>query len=272
MGGAAVRVSAHAGVGHRRRDAGCLRGADERGREHHHGHARLPRPDHFRVRHRQEHRRRNRVHQAERHLLHLRERHRRGHPAERDVHRDRERGQRDRRTDGGRPQRRNVDRGRHDVQLPERAADRRRAVERFQGHLDRGDGCRGQRDEPGWQCHDRQRRPGAERPVGEPAASPVVPRSGTCSTLTTNDTLDTFSILSTWTGSATTVQLRFVQQGGGDRHPDLELRRHDAAAVRHDQHQPQRLHDRHAVVQRLHDDADERRDHDRRSALRSSER
>ena len=43
------------------------------------------------------------------------------------------------------------------------------------------------------------------------------PEVGDVLTLSTNDTLDTFSILSTWTGSATTVQLRFVQQGGGDR-------------------------------------------------------
>ena len=43
------------------------------------------------------------------------------------------------------------------------------------------------------------------------------PEVGDVLTLSTNDTLDTFSILSTWTGAATTVQLRFVQQGGGDR-------------------------------------------------------
>jgi hypothetical protein len=36
-------------------------------------------------------------------------------------------------------------------------------------------------------------------------------------TLTTNDTLDTFSLLANWTGAATTVQVRFVNQGGGDR-------------------------------------------------------
>jgi hypothetical protein len=36
-------------------------------------------------------------------------------------------------------------------------------------------------------------------------------------TLTTNDTLDTYSLLANWTGGATTVQVRFVNQGGGDR-------------------------------------------------------
>ena len=52
--------------------------------------------------------------------------------------------------------------------------------QRFQGHLDRGDGSRGQRDEPERQCGGRQRRPGAERPRRRAAASRVVPRSGTC--------------------------------------------------------------------------------------------
>ena len=43
------------------------------------------------------------------------------------------------------------------------------------------------------------------------------PEVGDVLTLTTNDTLDTFSLLANWTGAATTVQLRFVHQGGGDR-------------------------------------------------------
>ena len=43
------------------------------------------------------------------------------------------------------------------------------------------------------------------------------PEVGDVFTLTTNDTLDTFSLLANWTGAATTVQVRFVQQGGGDR-------------------------------------------------------
>jgi hypothetical protein len=43
------------------------------------------------------------------------------------------------------------------------------------------------------------------------------PEAGDVLTLTTNDTLDTFSLLANWTGSATTVQVRFLQQGGGDR-------------------------------------------------------
>jgi hypothetical protein len=43
------------------------------------------------------------------------------------------------------------------------------------------------------------------------------PEVGDVLTLTTNDTLDTFSLLANWTGSATTVQVRFVSQGGGDR-------------------------------------------------------
>ncbi len=43
------------------------------------------------------------------------------------------------------------------------------------------------------------------------------PETGDVLTLTTNDTLDTFSLLANWTGSATTVQVRFLNQGGGDR-------------------------------------------------------
>ena len=43
------------------------------------------------------------------------------------------------------------------------------------------------------------------------------PEVGETLTLTTNDTLDTFRLLANWDGSATTVQVRFVQQGGGDR-------------------------------------------------------
>jgi hypothetical protein len=43
------------------------------------------------------------------------------------------------------------------------------------------------------------------------------PEVGESLTLTTNDTLDTFRLLANWTGSATTVQVRFVNQGGGDR-------------------------------------------------------
>ena len=40
------------------------------------------------------------------------------------------------------------------------------------------------------------------------------PEVGDVLTLTTTDTLDTFSMLSTWNGSATTVQVRFVNQAG----------------------------------------------------------
>jgi hypothetical protein len=43
------------------------------------------------------------------------------------------------------------------------------------------------------------------------------PEAGDVLTLTTNDTLDTYSLLANWTGAATTVQVRFVNQGGGDR-------------------------------------------------------
>ncbi len=43
------------------------------------------------------------------------------------------------------------------------------------------------------------------------------PEAGETLTLTTNDTLDTFRLLANWDGSATTVQVRFVNQGGGDR-------------------------------------------------------
>jgi hypothetical protein len=43
------------------------------------------------------------------------------------------------------------------------------------------------------------------------------PEAGDVLTLTTNDTLDSFSLLANWTGAATTVQVRFVNQGGGDR-------------------------------------------------------
>ena len=47
--------------------------------------------------------------------------------------------------------------------------------------------------------------------------TPGRPEVGDVLTLTTTDTLDTFSVLANWTGAATPVQLRFVQQGGGDR-------------------------------------------------------
>ena len=43
------------------------------------------------------------------------------------------------------------------------------------------------------------------------------PEVGDVMTLTTNDTLDSFSLLPNWTGAATSVQVRIVQQGGGDR-------------------------------------------------------
>jgi hypothetical protein len=43
------------------------------------------------------------------------------------------------------------------------------------------------------------------------------PEAGDVLTLTTTDTLDTYSLLANWTGAATTVQVRFVNQGGGDR-------------------------------------------------------
>jgi hypothetical protein len=43
------------------------------------------------------------------------------------------------------------------------------------------------------------------------------PEVGDVLTLTTNDTLDTFSLLANWTGAATTVQVRFVNNAGADR-------------------------------------------------------
>jgi hypothetical protein len=43
------------------------------------------------------------------------------------------------------------------------------------------------------------------------------PEAGDVLTLTTNDTLDTYSLLANWTGAATPVQVRIVNQGGGDR-------------------------------------------------------
>jgi hypothetical protein len=43
------------------------------------------------------------------------------------------------------------------------------------------------------------------------------PEAGDVLTLTTNDTLDSYSLLANWTGAATTVQVRIVNQGGGDR-------------------------------------------------------
>jgi hypothetical protein len=42
------------------------------------------------------------------------------------------------------------------------------------------------------------------------------PEVGDVLALTTTEALDTFSLLSTWNGSATTVQVRFVNQAGGD--------------------------------------------------------
>lgn len=43
------------------------------------------------------------------------------------------------------------------------------------------------------------------------------PEVGDVLTLTTNDTLDTFRLLNNWTGAATTVQVRFVNNAGADR-------------------------------------------------------
>jgi hypothetical protein len=43
------------------------------------------------------------------------------------------------------------------------------------------------------------------------------PEVGDVLTLTTSEALDTYSLLANWTGAATTVQVRIVQQGGGDR-------------------------------------------------------
>jgi hypothetical protein len=43
------------------------------------------------------------------------------------------------------------------------------------------------------------------------------PEIGDVLTLTTNDTLDSFSLLANWTGAATTVQVRFVNNAGADR-------------------------------------------------------
>lgn len=43
------------------------------------------------------------------------------------------------------------------------------------------------------------------------------PEVGDVLTLTTTDTLDSYSLLANWTGAATTVQVHIVNQGGGDR-------------------------------------------------------
>lgn len=43
------------------------------------------------------------------------------------------------------------------------------------------------------------------------------PEAGDVFTLTTSEALDSFRLLANWTGAATSVQVRFVQQGGGDR-------------------------------------------------------
>ena len=43
------------------------------------------------------------------------------------------------------------------------------------------------------------------------------PEVGDVLTLSTNDTLDTFSLLANWTGAATTVRVRFVNNAGADR-------------------------------------------------------
>ena len=43
------------------------------------------------------------------------------------------------------------------------------------------------------------------------------PEIGDVLTLTTNDTLDPYSLLANWTGAATSVQAHIVNQGGGDR-------------------------------------------------------
>jgi hypothetical protein len=43
------------------------------------------------------------------------------------------------------------------------------------------------------------------------------PEVGDVLTLTTNDTLDTFRLLANWDGTATTVQVRFVNNAGADR-------------------------------------------------------
>ena len=43
------------------------------------------------------------------------------------------------------------------------------------------------------------------------------PEVGDVLTLTAGEMLDTYSLLANWTGAATTVQVRFVNQGGGDR-------------------------------------------------------
>jgi hypothetical protein len=43
------------------------------------------------------------------------------------------------------------------------------------------------------------------------------PEAGDVLTLTANDALDSFSVLANWTGAATTVQVRFVNVGSGDR-------------------------------------------------------
>ena len=76
---------------------------------------------------------------------------------------------------------RHLHRGRRDVQLPQRAAHRRRP-RTVPGHLDRdATDVGGQRDEPERQRHDRQRRRRRRAASRRAAASRVVPRSGTCS-------------------------------------------------------------------------------------------
>ena len=43
------------------------------------------------------------------------------------------------------------------------------------------------------------------------------PEAGDVLTLTTNEALDTYSVLANWTGAGTAVQVHIVNQGGGDR-------------------------------------------------------
>ena len=96
------------------------------------------------------------------------------------------------------------------------------------------------------------------------------PEVGDVLTLTTNDTLDTFSLLANWTGAATPVQLRFVQQGGGDRIQVWNSAGTTQLPFGTINLGAQRLHDQHAGVQRIHDDPGGGRDHDH--ARRSSRR
>ena len=64
---------------------------------------------------------------------------------------------------------------------------------------------------------DRQHRAGSLATSRRAAASPAGPRPATCSRSPPPTRSTPVSLLANWTGAATTVQVRIVNQGGGDR-------------------------------------------------------